>query len=151
MLKPEGQRAEAMEAQDESGAATLTRRALLASGGAVGIGLAVPWAAHAYALGTRSHLRRSSYLPLIGERFQVSGTHVKLRLARVEDLNRHQAGSENAFALSFTAPRGVPPLASSVPTNLHHPDLGRFKLLLTPGAAGRTQFRYWAVINRLHA
>lgn len=140
-----------MRAEDQSAAVTLTRRALLASGGAVGVGLALPRVAHAYAQRTSSHMRRSSYLPLIGDQFGVGGTHAKLRLAHVEDLNQHQAGSEHAFALNFAAPRGAPPLATSIPTALHHPALGRFKLLLAPGAPGGTGLRYWAVINRLHA
>ena len=140
-----------MRAQDQSGAIMLTRRALLASGGAVAVGVALPRVAHTYAQQTRSYLRRSSYRPLIGHQFGIDGTRVELRLAHVEDLNRHQAASERAFALNFEAPRGAPPIATSVPTTLHHPALGRFKLLLVPGALSGTGRRYWAVINRLHA
>jgi hypothetical protein len=76
---------------------------------------------------------------------------VKLQLAQVEDLNHRQAGNEHAFALGFAAPRSASPLATRVPTILHHPALGRFRLLLVPGAPSGTPVGYWAVINRLRA
>jgi hypothetical protein len=96
------------------------------------------------------HLRRSSYRGLVGQPFTVQGARAKLRLVTVRDLNRHQAGSDNAFALIFQAPRGAPRIPEAVPT-LHHPALGSFALLLCAGAPSSSGLRYAAIVNRLHA
>jgi hypothetical protein len=142
-------------------ARALTRRALLKTGGAAAVTLAIPGAAlakrrrwhrrarpHRKALG--SHLRRTSYDPLVGQPFTVEGTGTPLKLVSVEDLNAHQASSDNAFALIFRAQPGLPTLADQVP-QLHHPALGSFKLLISPGDAAPQGQIYSAVINRLHA
>jgi hypothetical protein len=131
-------------------AATVTRRTLLKTTGAGAIGLTVPGAALARRRKLRSHLRRSSYHPLIGANFGVDRSHVKLKLVAVRDLNRHQAGSDHAFALIFHGPVNSPSYAHSVP-ELHHPALGHFRMLLSPGAPNRKVRSYSAVINRLHA
>jgi hypothetical protein len=130
----------------------VTRRALLKTGGAASLALALPGQALARARRPRiaSHLRRSSYRQLRRQRFTVVGSPVRLRLTAVEDLNQHQAQNEHAFALSFWIPRGAPPLEDEVPL-LYHPRLGSFKLMISPGAADRYGRRYYAVINRLHA
>jgi hypothetical protein len=141
-----------MKTDNETGAERLlTRRALVKTGGTAAVALAVPGTALARSRSKRlrSHLRRSSYHSLVGQRFRVTGTGLRLRLVAVEDLTRHQAHSENAFALIFRAPRGAHYLSQQVP-ELHHPALGSFKLLVSAGERSRTNQRYVAVINRLH-
>lgn len=92
--------------------------------------------------------RRSSYHPLVGHAFSVHGSHARLRLASVENLPARQAGSENAFALSFetsspvTLPHGLP--------TLHHPALGSFQMFLVPAAASGPSAGFFAVIDRTH-
>jgi hypothetical protein len=130
----------------------LTRRALLSAGGAASLALAIP--GHALARTRRSraasHLRRSSYRPLLRQRFTVVGSRVRLRLISIEDLNSHQANSEHAFALNFWIPRGAPPLQDDVP-QLYHPRLGSFKFMVSPGRIDGYGQRYCVIINRLHA
>jgi hypothetical protein len=120
----------------------LTRRSLLAGGGAAALAFALPAAATAVR-STRSHLRRSTYSGLVGQRFAVQGTSAAIALTAVSDLTAHQRGSEDAFALRFHAPAGV--RLADVPT-LRHARLGSFALFLTPGA-GQS---YTAVVNRTH-
>jgi hypothetical protein len=122
---------------------------LLKAGGAAVTALALPSAALARRHARRSHLRRSSYQPLVGHRFSVSGMRSKLRLMSIKDLNSLQAHSDNAFTLVFHAPHAAPPLAQL--PRLHHPALGSFELFLTPGKSLPTGQHYVAVINRLHA
>jgi Domain of unknown function (DUF6916) len=128
----------------------VTRRTLIKGGAAGAFALAMPAAAAAAKHRLESHLRRSSYRNLVGQGFQVKGTNTKLRLTAVQNLNRHQAGSENAFALIFQAPRRARALGHTLPT-LHHPALGSFDLMLTPGAASAHGQAYAAIINRAHA
>lgn len=130
----------------------ISRRTLLASGGAAAFWLSIPGMAFGRTRRHRrrlhSHLRRSSYTPLINQNFTV-GPH-RLRLVAVQDLNPAQAGSENAFALVFRGRPGDTSVARTVPT-FRHPQLGAFELFITsgrPSAGGRS---YVAVINRLHA
>lgn len=129
----------------------ISRRTLLASGGVTAVGLTLPGAALARATRRRqrlsSHLRRSSYKPLINQDFKV-GPH-QLRLTAVKDLNPTQAGSENAFALVFRARQGEK-VARTVPT-FRHARMGAFQLFISPGKASPAGQSYVAVINRLHA
>lgn len=128
---------------------SLTRRTLLMTGAAAAISAALPAVALARKRRLLSHLARGSYRSLVGQRFRVKGTSVVLRLVAVEDLNHAQRESEHAFALIFRTSAGAPRL-ESVPT-LHHPALGEFTLLLSPGRrSGRGQ-PYAAIINRVHA
>jgi uncharacterized protein DUF6916 len=136
---------------------SLTRRALLKAGGAAAIALSVPGSAlakrrrrHKHKKRLQSHLRRSSYHRLVGQRFTVGGTSVKLQLVKVEDLNVHQRNNDNAFALIFEAPPGAPLLTDQVP-DLYNPALGRFKFLLSRGFASPHGQPYVAIVNRLHA
>lgn len=128
----------------------ISRRTLLKSGGAAGLGLVLPEMAQARAQPLQSHLRRSSYTPLIGRSFTVEGAPYRLRLVAVQDLNRAQAGSEDAFTLVFRARPGAARLAHAVPV-LHQRRLGSFRLLLSPGMASATGQPYVAIINRSHA
>jgi hypothetical protein len=129
-----------------------TRRTFIARGGSAAFAAALPirLLSRHRRLSLRSHLRRSAYHGLVGQRFSVSGTRMKLRLLAVEDLNKHQAGSDHAFALVFRASRGASRIANQVPT-LYHPSLGSFALLIAPGAPSRKGQPYAAIINRLHA
>jgi hypothetical protein len=130
---------------------SFTRRTLLQAGGTAAIAIALP--AHAVGKARRlrrgAHLRRKSYLPLVGQRFSVLQSPVKLRLVAVKDLNKHQSRSNNAFALTFLAPPGVHELGTT--PSLRHPALGSFTLFVVAGAPTRRGQTYTAVINRLHA
>jgi hypothetical protein len=130
-------------------ARSVTRRVFLRSGAAAAVVLSVPSSALARRWQRPSHWLRSSYRPLVGQRFTVRGSKVQLKLTAVHDLNKRQAGSENAFALIFHSPPGAPRLKNQVP-QLDHPALGRFKLLISPGEASRNGQPYAAIINRLH-
>ncbi len=144
-----------MNPHDESsdGSRLVTRRHALISGGTAALALSLPGQALARRRRRRllSHLRRSSYHGLVGERFTIAGTSTRLTLVSVRDLNPHQARSDNAFALVLRARRGSAPLALSHPLGLSHPTLGRFDFLLTRGKTSLKGQDYVAVINRLHA
>lgn len=140
------------EIDDTNAQGPVTRRSLLASGGAAALALALPGVGEAAVRKARrvrrpSHLRRSSYHSLVGQRFRVEGSSTRLRLVAVKDLTRRQRGSENSFSLTFQAPRRARLLRNQVPT-LHHPRLGSFQLLLSPGMASGSGQPYVAVINR---
>ena len=93
-----------------------TRRRLLAAGGAAALAATVgELAGVVTALGeiaSPAYLRRSSYLPLVGERFELMapGRHrVVARLVSVTDLGtgkrmRPLVGAEDAFGLLFHSP-----------------------------------------------
>lgn len=160
---PAGTKGENLTSADHLNATErISRRGFLAAGGSAGFGLLVPGLAYGRRRRRRkqghshshhkseSHLRRSSYESLVGERFQVAGGGSRLKLTAVKNLNKAQAGSEDAFALVFRGRRGGAPIKEAVP-ELYHPGLGRFRLLLTPGDAGRSGRPYVAVINRSRA
>jgi hypothetical protein len=121
-----------------------TRRALLKSGCASAVALAVPGAA--WAAASQSYLKRSSYLPLVGQTFTVLGSGVSLQLTAVQDIAGAPAGSNDAFALIFGAAPGARAI-KAVPT-LSQPSLGSFQLLLAPGQASSAGASYSAIINR---
>jgi Domain of unknown function (DUF6916) len=131
----------------------ITRRAALVGGGTAAFALSLPGRALARRRRLRllSHLRRGSYHPLVGEHFTVRASGARLTLVSIEDLNRHQARSDNAFALVFRTNRGVRPLSTRDPVSLAHPKLGTFQFLLTPGNATFRGQNYLAIVNRLHA
>lgn len=97
-----------------------------------------------------SHLRRSSYEPLVGQTFTLQGWPRYLRLVAVQDLDPAQAGSENAFALVFHSRPGAKSLAHLTPM-FHHRQLGSFRMMVTPGLPSARGQTYTAIINRLHA
>lgn len=131
----------------------ITRRAALIGGGAAAFALTLPGQALARRRRQRlrSHLRRSSYTGLVGERFRVAGSSTRLTLVSVSGLTAHQANSENAFALVFRAARGAKLVAVNHPVTLVHPALGRFPFLLTAGQASFRGQDYLVIVNRLHA
>jgi len=138
--------------------AAFTRRWLLAAGGAAALAATVGELRGVVSVLSEgpvpAHLRRSTYLPLVGERFELiaaGGRFVLARLVAVMDLGigkraRPLAGGEDAFALLFHSP-SHPRLEQDV-MSLRHPALGRFQLLVTPASTGRRGQDYSAAINR---
>lgn len=138
----------------------VTRRQILATGGAATLATLathaqsmVPGLSSASAIlgGTPRHLRRSSFTPLVGDRFTIADgvrRPVGVRLVEVRDLSKRRAlvGHDEAFALLFHGPGG-PRLEQGV-HRLRHPALGRFDLLVTPSGTGRRGQDYETVINR---
>jgi hypothetical protein len=127
----------------------LTRRAVLKVGGAAALALSTAGTALAAQRRRLSYLRRSSYLPLVGQRFAIAGGG-ELELVAVRDLRDEQRDSDDAFALCFAGPRGTSALTTGLP-RLHHPALGLFALFVTTGKTTAASQHYCAVINRLHA
>jgi hypothetical protein len=109
-----------------------------------------PWAAQAATAGdTPSYLLRSSYQSLSTQSFGASlrGATADLTLQAVADLpaaahaDKALAGSEDAFALSFTSSSALAPEIHT----FSHPDLGVFDFFIAPV---ENQGRYEVVVNR---
>jgi hypothetical protein len=130
----------------------LTRRGLLASGGAAGAAAFAalnPGVASAItAIGQDpAYLRRSGYVRLVGQDFAAGsfGRSVTLTLAEVDDVAK-PAGRDDAFSLLFVGPAG---LVGGTRT-LSHPSLGSFQMMVGPvDPAGRSQ-DYEAIVDRSH-
>jgi hypothetical protein len=129
----------------------LTRRRLLASGGAAGAAAFAalnPQFAWAETVIGRdpAYLRRSTYAPLVGQDFTASwwGRSARLTLADVGDLPGGLAGRDDAFSLFFT---GAPGIAGGSLT-VTHPRVGRFPLFFGPVDARARVQDYEAVVNR---
>jgi hypothetical protein len=135
---------------------TLTRRRLVQSGVAAAATAYVlgDLPAAASAAGATAYLRRSSYTRHTGAAFQAvgpTGATVTLRLLAVADLaratqKRSLAGSEDAFALTFSGPANKP-LGSAI-RRLRHPALGWISLFLTPAGPPAKEQRYEVVVDR---
>jgi hypothetical protein len=134
---------------------------LLAAGGAAALA-ATLWELPALAaalseIASPAYLRRSSYLPLVGQRFELTAPGrrpVVARLVSVMDLGigrrmRPLAGAEDAFALLFHSP--IRPRLEQDVMSLGHPVLGRFQLLVSPASRGHRGQDYSATINRARA
>jgi hypothetical protein len=135
--------------RDPLGAARrLTRRTLLKVSGAAALALSTAGTALAAQRRRLSYLRRSSYLPLVGQRFAIAGGG-ELVLVAVRDLQGEKRGSDDAFALCFAGLPGTATLTSGLP-RLHHPALGLFPLFVTTGKTTATSQHFCAVINRLN-
>jgi hypothetical protein len=128
----------------------MTRRRLLATGGAAGAAAVVgfrPWdpaAAHAADADTPAHLRRSTYLKLSTPDFGTSrlGAAAGLKLVSVGDLSDPKlVNSEDAFSLVFTADTAF----ASGTRSVAHPDLGVFDLFIAPIEGHGS---YEAIVNR---
>jgi hypothetical protein len=124
----------------------LSRRQVLQLGGAAVIAAAAPLALEQHGAppptsSTPAPLRRSTYLPLVGERFAVAAgaSSVALRLDEVR-------GRNHAFALLF---HGSPHrrLEQAV-RRIAHPAIGAVDLLLVPAGTGRRGQDYEVVVNR---
>src|SRR4051812_14047269 len=128
----------------------ITRRRLLATGGAAGAAAVVglrPWdpaAAKAADADTPAYLRRSSYLRLSSPDFGSSrlGQGAGLKLVSVSDLSDPKlANSEDAFALTFTSDTAF----EAGTRRFAHPDLGVFELFIAPVEGHGS---YEAIVNR---
>ena len=148
----------------ERGPAPPTRRELLKAGVLAGIAAVIPVEAVEAAVrpapvaepaagaDAAVALFRSTFSPLLGERFGARGSAapVALRLAAVRDLPNAErlalVDSEDCFSLRFDGPARRP-LGQGTYT-LWHASLGAFPLFLVPmGRRGRV-LAYEAVINR---
>lgn len=131
----------------------LTRRTLLAAGGAGAATLAAGGLLRAGSGGTASAaaqpLVRSAFAPHVGSVFELAdpgGATVRARLDAVEDLTSGRAGSEDQFHLLFHGPR-APLLPQSV-AEVRHGRLGTSHLLVSPSGTGRRGQDYSVIVNR---
>jgi hypothetical protein len=130
---------------------SLTRRSLLRTGAAAAAAMLVglrPWAPAA-AAASAGHLLHSSYTGLEGQSFAIGAG--ALRLLSVSDLagaavDPSLAGSEDAFALTFSGPLDAALEAGT--HTLSHADLGSFELFVSPVEQPRSDRRYEAVVDR---
>lgn len=110
----------------------VTRRRLLATGGAAGAAAAFglnplsPASASAADPAVPDYLGRSSYLVLSTPDFTIGPTTAKL--VTVTDLDAKLAGSEDAFSLLFSAAAPIEPAINA----FAHPDLGSFEFFIAP-------------------
>jgi len=139
----------------------LTRRRLLMLGGtaiatatacAGGLDRLVAVADAATRVG--NPLRRSRFVPHVGEHFRLSvpgGGAVHVKLDEIQDLSwtpkPSAAGAEDGFVLVFHGPP-APRIAQGV-VRVRHARLGSLDLLVSPAGTGRRGQDYAAVVNRL--
>lgn len=130
---------------------TLSRRTFLRNGAAATAAAllgAQPWSA-AQAAAAGAHLRRSSYLGLVGQSFRAGSVELCLRsVADVAGAKQAKslAGSDNAFVLTFSGPRNAPLAAGTY--KLRHGRLGTFELFISPVGQPGADRRYEAVVDR---
>lgn len=122
----------------------VTRRRLLATGGAAGAAAAFgglkPFTARAADPAVPDYLGRSSYAALSTPLFAVGATTAKLEA--ISDIQGDNlAGSEDAFSLTFSAQAPIEPAIQS----FSHPDLGDFEFFIAPVEGNG---RYEVVVNR---
>jgi Domain of unknown function (DUF6916) len=115
----------------------ISRRRLLQLGGAAALAAAAPVAIDRL-LPAPAALRRSTWLPLVGQRFAVD--HVPLRLEEVH-------GNDDRFSLLFHSARR-PRLEQAV-RRIAHPAIGAVDLLLVPAGRVRGGHDYAVVVNRV--
>lgn len=114
--------------------------------------LASPAAATASSVAGRSqasYWRRSTYSPLVGDTFHLTGSEdaIPLVLSQISDLQPTATpGAENQFSLLFTAP-GRQVRAQGV-YNLQHSDLGTVGLLIVPVDRGLSMRQYQVIVNQ---
>jgi hypothetical protein len=127
---------------------TVTRRTAVKLG-VTAAAATLTTAGTAVAAGGAHQWRRSSYRPLVGQRFSVGGSSRGLRLTGVKDLPNGPAGSEKGFLLIFRAPHGTAFAAHDIP-RLHHRAVGTVPMFLSPGSSSSAGQSFVAVVNRLH-
>ena len=137
---------------------TLTRAGLVQAAAGAAVVIAVPSAGRSLAPALRSvldgratlasvaYLRRATYLPLVGDSFEIAradGSRVKLRLVEARAL----PSRGESFSLVFQGGEGT--VLESAVHRLEHPGLGAVELFLGPvgPALGRPEFE--AVVNRI--
>jgi hypothetical protein len=92
--------------------------------------------------------RRSAFLPLVGQRFQISGHRgATVVLTTISDLKPTiRPGAEEQFSLIFTRDPRLPAIPQGT-YSITHARAGRISLLIVPIGRGRTVQQYQAVIN----
>lgn len=130
-----------------------TRRSLICAGATAGAAVALGVRPRAAAATGPGYLSRSAYAGLEGTHFTVEtgARPVVLRLESVSDVagaasRRTLAGSDDAFALTFSGPLAMP-LDSGIHT-LRHPSLGSFELFASPVDVPDADRRYEVVVDR---
>lgn len=104
---------------------------------------------------TASTFKRSTYGPLLGQRFTLSGSggpSIGTRLVEIRNLNLSAGpprAGEEAFALRFHGPR-APRLDQGMYV-LRHPRFTSTALLVTPSGTGRRGQDYEVVVNQSRA
>lgn len=135
--------------------ANFSRRAFLASGaslaGAGWVGMRAPGASAAAALtGSRKlALRRSAFLPLLGQVFRIAHDAGSLAvvLRQVSDLKPTvRPGAEDQFSLIFTG-TGRQAVLSQGTYHVSHPGRGRISLFVVPVGSHGTAQQYQAIID----
>jgi hypothetical protein len=114
----------------------ISRRRLLQLGCAAAVVAAAPMATD-HLLQAAPPMHRSTWLPLVGERFAVDTTRLRLEEVR---------GRDDTFALLFHGAR-LPRLEQAV-RRIAHPAVGAVDLLIVPVGIGRRGQDYEVVINR---
>ena len=137
---------------------TLTRAGLVQAGAAAAVVIAAPSVSRSLAPALKSmlagrgataplaYLRRATYVPLVGDSFEIAradGSRVKLRLIEARPI----PSRGEAFSLVFQGSEGT--VLESAIHRLEHPGLGAVELFLGPvgPTLGRRQFE--AVVNRI--
>jgi hypothetical protein len=130
---------------------SISRRTFLRSAAAMALLTAVPFASPGRAAARmRASLTRSTFSPLLGQSFMVTGggylAHVVL--AEVNDLYPVvKANDEGRFSLIFTGSPEGPRLDEIA--DFHHRDIGVLSMFVTPVGGPAKSHRYEAVINRM--
>jgi hypothetical protein len=94
-------------------------------------------------------LRRSAFVPLVGDTFEIihQGGSLPVVLRQVTDLKPTlRPGAEDQFSLMFTDARLRPALQDGT-YGISHPRHGRIALFVTPIDRPQTTQHYQAVIN----
>lgn len=134
--------------------AGFSRRAFLASGaslaGAGLVGVQVPRAAASTLATSRDlALRRSTFLPLLGEVFRIVHEQGSLAvvLRQVSDLQPNVSpGAEDQFSLIFSSGM-LGPVLSQGTYPVSHPGRGRISLFVVPVGGLGTAQQYQAIID----
>ncbi len=133
----------------------LPRRAFLASGASLaGAGWATALASRAAAASAPAPrknlaLRRSAFLPLLGQNFRIAHARGSLIvvLHQVSDLDpTAKSGAEDQFSLIFTR-RGLRPALSQGTYPVSHPWHGQISLFVVPVDRSPTTQHYQAIID----
>jgi hypothetical protein len=139
----------------------MTRRTLLQKGALVAALSAVPLSLSAAAQAEskraqtggparKPELTRSTFLPLVGSTFRMSGggTNYDVVLAEVDDLiPASSTDSENRFSLVFSA-SPTRPRTQGIRT-FHNGRVGNFDMFVAPVDRGAKALRLQSVINRI--
>jgi hypothetical protein len=135
--------------------AGFSRRAFLACGASLaGVGWAGVLAPRAVAAPTpvtpeNLALRRSAFLPLLGQTFRIAHDRGSLTvvLRQISDLKPTvRPGAEDQFSLIFTDP-GLRPVLSQGTYAVSHPRRGRIALFVVPVGRRETVQHYQAIID----